>query len=263
MAETTKINHVALLNEAVEMDGSLGAHYSYFRNLSLGNMALLYAQGAREIVGKFHDWPKVGRHVLKNNRAFEIIRPIFYMRKTEDDEEVEALRGFKPVKCMFTLSQTEGEPVAPPQTPQWDVEQMLANVGIQREPFDSMSGNLQGYSHGLFIAVSPIAKDPLKTTLHEAAHVLFGHTLGHQLEAYRTHRGIMEYQAEAAAYLVLKTLGVMDEETARNSRGYCQHWLRNEKPPEQAALQVLTVADRILKAGQLAVSGSLPETPAE
>jgi hypothetical protein len=102
------------------------------------------------------------------------------------------------------------------------------------------------------LAVSPIAGDRLKTLIHEAGHIALGHTLGHRWEEYRHPRGIMEYQAETVAYLVLNLMGVMDEQTARYSRGYTRHWLRDEKPPEQAVRQVLTVADRIWRAGRIA-----------
>jgi hypothetical protein len=34
-------------------------------------------QRARQIVGKYQDWPKVGHHVLGGVRAYEIIRPTF------------------------------------------------------------------------------------------------------------------------------------------------------------------------------------------
>jgi hypothetical protein len=69
----------------------------------------------------------------------------------------------------------------------------------------------------------------------------------------------MEFQSEAIAYVVLKELGVMDEETASSSRSYVRHWLRDEKPPEQAVRQVLVGADCILKAGRLAISGVADE----
>jgi len=52
----------------------------------------------------------------------------------------------------------------------------------------------------------------------------------------------------------------MDEQTARYSRGYLHHWLRGEKPPEQAARQVLAAADRIWRAGRLggvAIAGAV------
>lgn len=72
----------------------------------------------------------------------------------------------------------------------------------------------------------------------------------------------MEFQAQAAAYVVQTLIGIMDEETARYSRGYVRHWLHDEQPPEQAYRQVLTVADRIWRAGRIggmAVAGDVEE----
>ena len=129
---------------------------------------------------------------------------------------------------------------------------MLGKLGMRMVEFDSQNGNLQGYSRGVEIAVSPIAARPDKTALHEAGHIALGHTLAHTYEHYHIDRGVMEFQAEAVAYIVLNLLGVMDEETARFSRGYVRHYLRNEKPPEQAVRQVLTVADRVVRAGRVA-----------
>jgi hypothetical protein len=131
---------------------------------------------------------------------------------------------------------------------------MLGRMAIRMTMFDSQPGNLQGYSHGTEIAVSPIAANPLKTTLHEAGHVLLGHTLQHSLGDENYHHGVNEFQAEAVAYLVLNELGVMDDQTAMHSRGYIRHWLHDEQPPESACRQVLTVADKILRAGRLALT---------
>ena len=49
-------------------------------------------------------------------------------------------------------------------------------LGITRRPFDEINGNVQGFAHQREIAVSSIAELPLKTTLHEIAHVVLGHT---------------------------------------------------------------------------------------
>jgi hypothetical protein len=129
---------------------------------------------------------------------------------------------------------------------------MLGRLGMRQVEYQSSSGNMQGYSHGVELAVSPIAANPLKTLIHEAGHITLGHTLPHAWEDYQAHKGLKEFQAEGVAYVVLNLLGVMDEETARYSRGYIRHYLQNEKPPEQAVRQVLTVADRIWRAGRVA-----------
>lgn len=254
-----QIDFSQLLDEALEQPGEIAPYYSYFHPYSFTNMAYLYAQGAREIVGTYKAWQTVGRHVVRGNEAYEIIRPIIVERPVEGDEDGKTepvLIGFKPVRCIFTLSQTEGEPLPPKETPGWSVVHALGNLGIRQVEFRSLDGNLQGYSRGVDIAVSPIAANPFKTTIHEMGHVVLGHTLPHHLDEYLTHRGVMEFQAEGIAYLVLNELGVMDEPTARQSRGYIRHWLRNEHPPEQAVRQVLTATDRILRAGRLAVLGA-------
>jgi hypothetical protein len=70
------------------------------------------------------------------------------------------------------------------------------------------------------------------------------------------HRGIMEFQAEAVAYLAMNELGQLDDETATRSRGYIQHWLRDEQPPDRAIQQVFKATDAILKAGRVAPSSA-------
>jgi hypothetical protein len=62
----------------------------------------------------------------------------------------------------------------------------------------------------------------------------------------------MEFQAEAVAYLAMNELGQLDDDTASWSRGYIQHWLRDEQPPDKAIQQVFRATDAILKAGRAA-----------
>jgi len=57
------------------------------------------------------------------------------------------------------------------------------------------------------------------------------------------------------AYIALNELGQLDDETAGISRGYIQHWLNAEQPPEKAIQQAFSAADRILKAGRLTMAG--------
>jgi hypothetical protein len=84
--------------------------------------------------------------------------------------------------------------------------------------------------------------------------IILGHTLPHALEDYQTHRGVKEFQAESVAYLAMHELDLLDEEQAAESRGYIQHWLKDEHPPDKAIQQVFTATDRILRSGQLAHS---------
>ena len=101
------------------------------------------------------------------SKAYEIMRPIFYKRETQNEDEVEVLRGFKPVRCKFTLSQTAGEEVPPIQIPKWDMVLAMSKLGMRQVEFDSTNGNLQGFSRGLEFAVTPIAFNRWKTNFHE------------------------------------------------------------------------------------------------
>lgn len=80
------------------------------------------------------------------SKAYEIVRPIFYKRETQNENEVEVLRGFTPVRCKFTLSQTAGEEVPPIQIPKWDMVLAKSKLGLRQVEFDSTNGNLQGFS---------------------------------------------------------------------------------------------------------------------
>jgi hypothetical protein len=45
-----------------------------------------------------------------------------------------------------------------------------------RPEIDELNGNIQGFANGRGIAVSPLAALPHKTTFHEIAHIVLGHT---------------------------------------------------------------------------------------
>ena len=87
------------------------------------------------------------------NKAYEIIRPISHERETQNEDEVEVLRGVKPGRCKFTLSQTASEEVQPIQIPKWDMILAMGKLGMRQVEFDSTNGNLQGFSRGLEFAV--------------------------------------------------------------------------------------------------------------
>ena len=207
-------------------------------------------------------------HVLRGAEAKYIIRPIYAkteVQRTQDGsedadaiiEDVQTLIGFKPVKSIFALSDTAGEEPPPVTLPEWDVDTALDKLGIRLVPFDALSGNVQGYSHGHDVAINPIAVNPPKTRFHEIGHVVLGHTSPEGLAEYQQHRGIMEFQAEATAYLTMNELGRLDEETAARSLGYVQSWLQGERPPDKAIREVFTATDRILKAGRLAIGAMI------
>jgi hypothetical protein len=261
----TKVDWPRLMNEALTAPGNLGNTYSRFHEYSLTNELLFLIQGLREPVASYSRWKALGRQVRAGSRAKEVIVPVLVKERPPEDETLDEKRervsrliGFKVVRAVFGLSDTEGDELPDVPTPGWNLQAAFDKLGIREMPFDSTNGNLQGYSRGLQYAINPVAVNATKTRYHELAHIVLGHTLPHHYEEYAPHRGVMEFQAEAVAYLCMNELKVMDDETAEHSRGYIRHWLGEEQPPDQAIRQVFTAADRILRAGRVAVEGQEP-----
>lgn len=252
-----------LLDKALTTPGNLTGVYDRFHDYSLTNMLLFRMQGLHEPVASYSRWQSLGRHILKGSKAKEVIVPVLINDPdisgppTEDEpieekrERVAKLIGFKVVRAVFGLSDTEGVELPRAKIPGWDLQTALDKFGIKEVPFDSTDGNLQGYSYGLEYAINPIAANRNKTTFHELGHIILGHTMPHHHDEYELHRGLMEFEAEATSYLVMNELELMDEETASHSRGYIAHWLHDEHPPEASIRHVFRGAEAILKAGRI------------
>jgi len=247
-----------LIETALTVEGSIGSTYSRLHDYSLANMLLFRMQGLNEPVAPYSRWQSLGRHVLRGARAKEVIVPVLVNGPAPPEETIDEKRervarlvGFKVVRAVFGLSDTEGPEIPPVPTPGWDLQQALGKLAIHEGIFESTNGNIQGYSQGLEFAINPIAVNRTKTTFHELGHIVLGHTLPARHEEYATHRGIMEFQAESVAYLAMNELGQLDDETAEHSRGYIQHWLRDEQPPDKAIQQVFRATDAILRAGKV------------
>jgi antirestriction protein ArdC len=96
---------------------------------------------------------------------------------------------------------------------------------------------------------------PHKTTFHELAHVVLGHTAeGDFSDTEQTPRNLREVEAEAVALICCETLGL---EGAEFCRGYVQNWNQSGEPvPEQSAQKIFRAADLILKAGAPPAEGA-------
>jgi hypothetical protein len=94
----------------------------------------------------------------------------------EKRERVAKLIGFKVVRKVFALSDTEGEELLDVPISGWSLQTARDTFGIREIPFDSTNGNLQGYSRGLEFAINPLAVNKNKTRFHELAHIVLGHT---------------------------------------------------------------------------------------
>ncbi len=251
--EKRAIDWAKIMEEALTAPGNLMGQYDRFHNYSFFNMLYLRMQGTAEPIATKKRWAAIGRTVLQGSRPKEIIAPVIVDKKNDEGNVKPTLVGFKPVKCIYTLSETTGEPLPPVQLPEWDENTALERLKIRRVPFRSLNPNIHGYSYDRNIAVSEIATNPTKTLIHELAHVILGHTLHRSQPDMTMHRGIQEFQSEATAYLTLNEAGRLDEQTASVSRAYIQDWLDGERPPDAAIRQVFTATDVILKAGRVAV----------
>ncbi|WP_160665079.1 ArdC-like ssDNA-binding domain-containing protein [Pseudarthrobacter sp. ATCC 49987] len=249
---TTPPHWSDVLKTALELPGQAGNTYNRFRRFSLGNQALLMMQGVMEPVNTYKGWLTLNRQVKKGSKAKAIYVPMFRKEPKErkgEGEEEKRLSGFKLVPSMFGVSETDGDDLPEYEPPHWSKELALRKLSVTQISYDLIDGNTQGYSLGKQFAINPVAVYPFKTLQHELSHIVAGHTSPDELEEYRSHRGIKEFEAEGSAYLILNELGVTDKFDAAESRAYIQSWLKDQKPEEPSIRRVFTTADRIVKAG--------------
>jgi hypothetical protein len=250
-----------LLARAVSEPGQIHSAYSAFHGYSLGNQLLaLFECHARGLepgpLATFPAWKDRGRHVMKGQKAITLCMPITCKRRPTDDDASQddapqTFTRFIYRPRWFTLAQTEGETFAAPELPEWSKGRALETLNVTEEPFACLDGNVQGYAKARAIAVSPVAALPFKTTFHELAHVLLGHTSeAEQADGELTPRSLREVEAEAVAMLVCAALNLPGVEY---SRGYIQSWNRDGQPiPERSAAKIFKTADQILRAGRQA-----------
>ncbi|WP_440220897.1 ArdC-like ssDNA-binding domain-containing protein [Dietzia sp. MNB45] len=246
-----KLTPADLLHEALTLEPGELTTYNRAHTYSIRNQMLLRMQGVREPVCSYEGWKEFDRHVVKGASGKYIYRPITVKSKDELDENGDPKKymRFKPVKGAFAYSDTEGEPLPEVEHPTWSKERALGALAIREVAFDQIDGNLQGFSFERNIAVSPIARYPMKTTIHELGHVVLNHTVREAHAEYVQHRGEKEFQAEGTAYIVMNELDLRDEFDPAESRAYISSWLKDETPNEQAISQVFKASDEILKAG--------------
>jgi hypothetical protein len=255
-----------LLRSAVTEPGIISAAYRQFHNYSIGNQLLAWSQCIQRSItpgpiATFMGWKEKGRHVKKGEKAIVLCMPITCKRRNDDDPtddndpttpagqaKAVTFTRFVYKPHWFVLAQTEGQEMPPVATPTWDRSKALAALNITEEPFAMLDGNVQGYARERTIAVSPVAAMPFKTTAHEMAHVLLGHTTeGQQADGELTPRNLREAEAECVAMLCCSALELPGVPEAR---GYVQSWWgHGNLIPESSARRILKVADQILKAG--------------
>ena len=258
MPETHHATWGELLRDAVERPGRLLEAYTAFHNYSFGNALLALEQCVRRSLqpgplNTYRGWLERKRQVRKGEKGITLCMPMPFKRTAEADgvqevtAEPQTCYAFRFRAYWFVLAQTEGEDTPVPPIPGFDIDTALRTLNITRTPFDELSGNVQGFARAREIAVSPLAALPHKTTLHELAHIVLGHTTSEKLvDGQQIAKHIREVEAESVALICCETLGL---EGSAFCRGYIQHWLKAEEIPNHSAARIFTAATSILKAG--------------
>jgi antirestriction protein ArdC len=248
-----------LLQEAVEKPGRMLEAYTAFHNYSFGNALLALEQCMRRNLqpgplNTYQGWLERKRQVRKGQKGITLCMPMPFKRTAQTDgvqeetAEPQTCYAFRFRAYWFVLAQTEGEDTPVTPIPDFDIDTALCALNITRTPFDELNGNIQGFAHGREIAVNAVAALPHKTTFHEIAHIVLGHTASEKLvDSEQTARHIREVEAESVALICCETLGL---EGADFCRAYIQHWLTTEKEiPNQSAARIFAATTSILKAG--------------
>jgi hypothetical protein len=164
-------------------------------------------------------WKAKGRQVKRGERAIVLCMPVTSKRKAEDEGADDAVFTRFIVRAnWFALCQTEGEPIEILTTPEGDRAQALTTLAINEVPFEHMDGNCMGYARRREIAISPINPMPHKTTFHELAHVLHGHTTENEVsDTEYTPKNLREAEAESVVLICCESLGLPGAEFCRGS----------------------------------------------
>jgi len=248
-----------LLRDAVEKPGRMLAAYTAFHNYSFGNALLALEQCVRRNLqpgplNTYRGWLERKRQVRKGETGITLCMPMPFKRTTptgdteEEAAEPQTRNAFRFRSYWFVLAQTEGEETYVAPIPGFDLDTALRALNITRTAFDEINGNIQGFARHREIAVNPLVALPHKTTFHEVAHIVLGHTTSDKLvDDEHTPRHLCEVEAESVALICCETLGL---DGAEFCRGYIQHWLKSEREiPNHNAAHIFAAATSILKAG--------------
>lgn len=247
-----RINKAAeLLEQGVRNVFTEGHYEEYlkwqnaFHTYSVNNQILIFLQrpDATHVAG-FKTWAtKMGRHVMKGEKAITILAPVPHVQTIDKDKEGNPLppdevktikwNTYKPVS-VFDVSQTDGKPV--PEAPKCDMR-LEGNVadyhdiitalinGVSPAPvaFADITDGANGYfspaENRIVIKTGMPELETVATLIHEIAHAIM-----HKASAEDTRT--KEVQAESVSYIVCNTLGL---DTSACTFGYVASWAGNKE----------------------------------
>ncbi|CAN5720936.1 hypothetical protein BH23CHL2_BH23CHL2_19640 [soil metagenome] len=230
---------------------------SRFHRYSYSNVLMIMAQkpDATRLAG-YRQWQQLGRQVKRGERGIRILAP--YRRRIVeqpgDDEEDEAAtyvtRGFG-VATIFDVSQTEGEPLPEPPSPQelegehaasfWLADRLREHleekgVLLQLTELGGPKGTYHPLLRRIQLQVGMSPDQTAKTLCHETAHFAADHTAG-------VHRRDAETVAEASSYVVLRHYGV---DSAEYSFPYIASWTGDRQILTRNLAAVQRVSDSLI-----------------
>lgn len=213
------------------------------------------------------DWKKkYGRFPAKGSKAIWIQAPVTRKitetdPKTGREETRVVMVGTRP-QAKFDVSQTDGKPL-PDLSLGYSPATGEVRPGIAAGLVDRVKAS--GYSYqtkeipgcnpttgeGTFGYTDPKTKQVVldsrlspsqraNTLAHELAHIKCGHV--DDLDEYRQHRGRMETEAEAAAYMVTRWAGMSRKQVDSCSASYITGWSRGKPETVEKALAAATAA---------------------
>lgn len=263
------------------------SHMAKFRSYSARNVLWMWAQWEHRRTenpelpefsqpAAFSTWKKLGRSVLKGEKALTVLAPVT-IKKVEKDtgKERRVLIGFKAVRRTFDVSQTHGDEL--PENPAgisplegeadetlWEALLDVAasiNFPVKLEP---MPSGLHGYCR---YEEQDMEKPPagvirvrednpryhqIKTLIHEIAHAML-HSPQEYDRAHDGSRSVIEVEAESVAYVVADAFGM---DTAGYSFGYVAQWAADDpRVLAESATRIIDTATRILTAAE---TGEMP-----
>lgn len=257
-----------LLKEIITSPGLVSEAFRKFHRYSIGNRIMALIQlDARGIqpgpLATLKQWNKQGRKVKAGEQGVYMWqmwkRPV--KCKECEGEGCQQCEGtgvayfwkkFELKKWWFTLAQTEAIP-GREQTfeeqagaPEFNIEKVAEALEIELIPFTKMDGNVQGYAQeGRKVAINPLAEMPVRTFIHEAAHVMMDHfqDVKEIVDNLQLVKSTIEMEAESVAYIVCHALDIPGQEY---SRGYVQGWWGSVEIPEKSAARIFSTANTIL-----------------
>lgn len=213
-----------------------------FRNYSPLNLLLIFSQACRRgftptIVAGYRGWQKLGRQVMRGEKALYIFAPSIKRIDVEDRvgsfasfEEV--VTGYRLVR-VFDVSQTTGDDLPVPPEPEL-LRGTVSSTGsiIERlegflndsdytlnfEILESVNGYTDFGNRCVKVRSDVSAVQQLKTLVHEIAHVIMHENL--QISRIQA-----ELEAESCAYVVCRALGV---DSSSYSFPYIARWSQGD-----------------------------------